>query len=287
MDPVERKKLNSKFIHMVADALTKGMDTKAADKMIYDDLVNEMANNFAADSKEDEPINNVQNATNNETDNNGTVELYYTIFDNEKYTSIKEKILLNVAYIINCFILENYEERIDNEYSKYNKIYYTIKDIYFKELCEISLTNEDCGILNAIIMKVLDMINCPWMPYYPVTQNAISAVIFEYNIAANDVDKDRIINDIIHNSEDIINRMKYLSLVFTVLFINKETINDYCDLDASRIISVSPLSYKYKEKLRYLMSILISYHTDYNDAIDRKYLSDAIQAENNDFETKE
>ena len=284
MDPVERKKLNSKFIHMVADALTKGMDTKAADKMIYDDLVNEMANNFAADSKEDEPINNVQNATNNETDNNGTVELYYTIFDNEKYTSIKEKILLNVAYIINCFILENYEERIDNEYSK---IYYTIKDIYFKELCEISLTNEDCGILNAIIMKVLDMINCSWMPYYPVTQNAISAVIFEYNIAANDADKDRIINDIIHNSEDIIDRMKYLSLVFTVLFINKETINDYCDLDASRIISVSPFSYKYKEKLRYLMSILISYHTDYNIAIDRKCLSDAIQAENNDFETKE
>lgn len=195
--------------------------------------------------------------------------------------------LLNVAYIINCFILENYEERIDNEYSKYNKIYYTIKDIYFKELCEINLTNEDSGILHAIIMKVLDMINCPWMPYYPVTQNTISATIFEYNIAANDADKDRIINDIIHNSEDIIDRMKYLSLVFTVLFINKDTIDDYCDLDASRIISVSPLSYKYKEKLRYLMSILISYHTDYNDAIDRKCLSDAIQAENNDFETKE
>lgn len=32
MNPVERKKLNSKFIHMVADALTKGMDLKAADK---------------------------------------------------------------------------------------------------------------------------------------------------------------------------------------------------------------------------------------------------------------
>ena len=278
MDPVERKKLNSKFIHMVADALTKGMDPKAADKAVYDDLVNEMANSFAADSKEDEPINN---------DQNSTVELYHTVFNNEKYTSIKEKMLLNVAYIINCVILENYEERIDNEYSKYNKIYYTIKDIYFKELCEINLTNEDRGILNAIIMKVLDMINCPWIPYYPLTRDTISKTVFDYNIAANDVDKDRIINDIINNSKDIVDRMKYLSLVFTVLFINKDTIDDYCDLDASRIISVSPLSYKYKEKLRYLMSILISYHTDYNDAIDRKCLSDAIQAENNDFETKE
>lgn len=166
--------------------------------------------------------------------------------------------------------------------------YIILLKIYtFKELCEISLTNEDSGILHAIIMKVLDMINCPWMSYYPVTQNAISATIFEYNIAANDVDKDRIINDIIHNSEDIIDRMKYLSLVFTVLFINKDTIDDYCDLDASRIISVSPLSYEYKEKLKYLTKILISYHTDYNIAIDRKCLSDAIRAENNDFETKE
>lgn len=264
---------------MVADALTKGMDPKAADKAIYDDLVNKMANSFTADSKDDEPINNDQNGTNNETDNDGTVELYYTVFDNEKYTSIKEKMLLNVAYIINCVILENYEERIDNEYSKYNKIYYTIKDIYFKEFCEINLTNEDCGILNAIIMKVLDMINCPWMPYYPVTRDAISAAIFEYNITINDADKDRIINDIIHNSEDIIDRMKYLSLVFTVLFINKETIDEYCDLDASRIISVSPFSYEYKEKLKYLTKILISYHTDYNDAIDRKCTTDIIQAE--------
>ena len=96
-----------------------------------------------------------------------------------------------------------------------------------------------------------------------------------------------LLNDIIHNSEDIIDRMKYLSLVFTVLFINKETIDDYCDLDASRIISVSPFSYEYKEKLKYLTKILISYHTDYNDAINRKCLSDAIQAKNNDFETKE
>jgi len=287
MDPVERKKLNSEFIHMIADALTKGMDPKAADKAIYDELVNEMANSFTADSKEDEPINNVQNAANNETDNDDTIELYHTIFDNEKYTSIKEKMLLNVAYIINCFILENYENRIDNEYSKYNKIYYTIKDIYFKELCEINLTNEDHGILNVIIMQVLDMINCPWMPYYPVTRDTISKTVFDYNVAINDADSDRIINDIIHNSEDIIDRMKYLSLVFTLLFINKETINDYCDLDASRIISVSPFSYEYKEKLKYLTKILISYHTDYNIAIDRKCLSDAIQAENNDFETKE
>lgn len=268
MDPVERKKLNSKFIHMVADALTKGMDTKAADKLIYDDLVNEMTNDFTADSKDDEPINN-----------DDTVELYHTVFDNEKYTSIKEKMLLNVAYIINCFILENYENRIDNEYGKYNKIYHTIKDIYFKELCEINLTNEDHGILNVIIMQVLDMINCPWIPYYPLTRDTISKTVFDYNIAANDVDKDRIINDIIHNSEDIIDRMKYLSLVFTVLFINKETIDDYCDLDASRIISVSPFSYEYKEKLKYLTKILISYHTDYNDAIDRKCTTDIIQAE--------
>lgn len=279
MDPVERKKLNSKFIHMVADALTKGMDPKAADKLIYDDLVNEMTNDFTTDSKNDESINNDQNGTNNETDNDTTIELYHTIFDNEKRASIREKMLLNVAYIINCVILENYEERIDNEYSKYNKIYYTIKDVYFKELCEINLTNEDCGILNAIIMKVLDMINCPWMPHYPVTQDAISAAIFEYNIGVNDVDKDRIINDIINNSKNIVDRMKYLSLVFTVLFINKETIDDYCDLDASRIISVSPLSYKYEEKLKYLMKILISYHTDYNDAIDRKCTTDIIQAE--------
>lgn len=130
MDPVERKKLNSEFIHMVADALTKGMDTKAADKLVYDDLVNEMTNSFAADSKS-KPAEANENIANNETDNNNTVELYHTVFDNEKYASIKEKMLLNVAYIINCFILENYEEYIDNEYSKYNKIYYTIKDIYF------------------------------------------------------------------------------------------------------------------------------------------------------------
>lgn len=189
-------------------------------------------------------------------------------------TELEIKILANKTYDSMVSQMRNIPGTTDKEIDIFmDKFTKNLREILIKE------NPEDSGILHAIIMKVLDMINCPWMPYYPVTQNAISATIFEYNIAANDVDKDRIINDIIHNSEDIIDRMKYLSLVFTVLFINKETINDYCDLDASRIISVSPLSYKYKEKLKYLMSILISYHTDYNDAIDRKFLSDAIQAE--------
>lgn len=266
MDPVERKKLNSKFIHMVADALTKGMDPKAADKLLYDDLVNEMANNFTADSKEDEPINNDQNITNNETDNDNTVELYHTVFDNEKYTSIKEKMLLNVAYIISCFILENYKEYRDDKLSIYDKICSTIVDIYFKEFCQIDLSKKDKEILGAIINATLYKINGPCAIYSTLDQ-VLTSIICEQNVAQNDADIERIKNDIVHNSIELINRMNYLALEFTSLFLNKTLITDLYNLDAARIISISPYSFEYDRKLNYLIAILLTYQTKYTDAM--------------------
>lgn len=269
MDPVERKKLNSKFIHMVADALTKGMDTKAADKLIYDDLVNEMTNNFAADSKEDEPINNVQNGTDTESNECNIVALYETVFDREESTE-RETILMNVAYIINCFILENYREYIDNKLSIYDKICPTIADIYFKEFCQIDLSKKDKEILGAIINATLYKINGPCAIYSTLDQ-VLTSIICEQNVAQNDADIERIKDSIERNSTEIINRMNYLALVFTNLFIDKTVISDYCNLDAARIICVSPYSFEYDRKLKYLTNMLISYHTKYNESICRKY----------------
>lgn len=268
MDPVERKKLNSKFIHMVADALTKGMDPKAADKAIYDDLVNEMTNSFTADSKEDEPINNAQNATDTKSDECNVVALYETVFDREEST-VRETMLMNVAYIISCFILENYKEYVDNNLSIYDKICSTIADIYFKEFCLIDLSKKDKKIIEAILIAILDKINCPWA-VYSTPDHVITNIICEQNIAQNEGDIDRIKDDIKRNSIEIINRMNYLALEFTSLFLNKTLITDLYYLDAARIISISPYSFEYDRKLNYLIAILLTYQTKYNDAMGNK-----------------
>lgn len=262
MDPVERKKLNSKFIHMVADALTKGMDTKAADKVLYDDLVNEMANNFAADSKEDEPINNDTDTESNEC---STVALYETVFNREEST-VRETILMNVAYIISCFILENYEECGDDKRNMYAKMCSTITNIYFKELCRIELSKEDKEIVGAIIIATLYKINYPWVIYSSLDQ-IITDIICEQNVAQNDADIERIKDDIKHNSMELINRMNYLALELTSLFLNKTLITDLYNLDATRIITISPYSFEYDKKLRYLISVLLTYQTKFNDAM--------------------
>lgn len=268
MDPVERKKLNSKFIHMVADALTKGMDPKAADKAIYDDLVNEMTNNFAADSKKDEPINNVQNGADTESDECNTVALYKTVFDREEPT-IREKMLMNAAYIISCFILENYREYHDDKLSIYDKIHSTIVDIYFKEFCLIDLSKKDKEILGAIINATLYKINCSCAIYSTLDQ-VLTNIICEQNVAQNDADIERIKDDIVHNSIEIINRMNYLALEFTSLFLNKTLITDLYYLDAARIISISPYSFEYDRKLNYLIAILLTYQSKYADAMGNK-----------------
>lgn len=268
MDPVERKKLNSKFIHMVADALTKGMDPKAADKAIYDDLVNEMTNSFTADSKEDEPINNAQNATDTKSDECNVVALYETVFDREEST-VRETMLMNVAYIISCFILENYKEYVDNNLSIYDKICSTIADIYIKEFCLIDLSKKDKKIIEAILIAILDKINCPWA-VYSTPDHVITNIICEQNIAQNEGDIDRIKDDIKRNSIEIINRMNYLALEFTSLFLNKTLITDLYYLDAARIISISPYSFEYDRKLNYLIAILLTYQTKYNDAMGNK-----------------
>lgn len=266
MDPVERKKLNGEFIHMVADALTKGMDPKAADKAIYDDLVNEMANSFAADSKKDEPINNAVDTESNECN---TVALYKTVFDREEPT-IRELMLMNAAYIINCFILENYEEYVDNKLSIYDKMCSTIADIYFKEFCQIELSKKDKKIIEAIIIAILDKINCPWA-IYSTSDQVITNIICEQNISQNNADTDRIKDEIEHNSIVIIDRMNYLALKFTSLFLNKSLITDIYDLEAARIIAISPLSFEYDKKLKYLINILLSYQTKYNESMGNRY----------------
>lgn len=268
MDPVERKKLNSEFIHMIADALTKGMDPKAADKAIYDDLVNEMTNNFAADSKEDEPINNVQNGADTESDECSTVALYKTVFDREESTE-REAMLMNVAYIISCFILENYREYHDDKLSIYDKIHSTIVDIYFKEFCLIDLSKKDKEILGAIINATLYKINCSCAIYSTLDQ-VLTNIICEQNVAQNDADIERIKDDIVHNSIELINRMNYLALEFTSLFLNKTLITDLYYLDAARIISISPYSFEYDRKLNYLIAILLTYQSKYTDAMGNK-----------------
>lgn len=266
MDPVERKKLNSEFIRMVADALTKGMDPKAADKAIYDDLVNEMANSFTADSKEDEPINNDQNGTDTKSNECNTVALYETVFDREEST-VRETMLMNVAYIISCLILENYKEYHDDKLSIYDKMRSTIVDIYFKEFCQIDLSKKDKEILGAIIIATLYKINYPWA-LYSTLDEVITDIICEQNVAHNDADIERIKDDIAHNSIELINRMNYLALEFTSLFLNKTLITDLYNLDAARIITISPHSFEYDKKLRYLISILLAYQSKYTDAMD-------------------
>lgn len=262
MDPVERKKLNSEFIHMVADALTKGMDPKAADKAVYDDLVNEMTNSFTADSKEDEPINN---ATDTESNECNTVALYETVFDRKESTE-RETMLMNVAYIISCLILENYKEYHDDKLSICDKMRSTIVDIYFKEFCQIDLSKKDKEILGAIIIATLYKINY-WWALYSTLDEVITDIICEQNVAQNDADIERIKDDIVHNSIELINRMNYLALEFTSLFLNKTLITDLYNLDAARIITISPHSFEYDKKLRYLISILLAYQSKYTDAM--------------------
>ena len=64
--------------------------------------------------------------------------------------------------------------------------------------------------------------------------------------------------------------MNYLALEFTSLFLNKTLITDLYYLDAARIISISPYSFEYDRKLNYLIAILLTYQTKYNDAMGNK-----------------
>lgn len=238
------------------------MDPKAADKAVYDDLVNEMTNSFTADSKEDEPINN---ATDTESNECNTVAVYETVFDREESTE-RETMLMNVAYIISCLILENYKEYHDDKLSIYDKMRSTIVDIYFKEFCQIDLSKKDKEILGAIIIATLYKINYPWA-LYSTLDEVITDIICEQNVAQNDADIERIKDDIVHNSIELINRMNYLALEFTSLFLNKTLITDLYNLDAARIITISPHSFEYDKKLRYLISILLAYQSKYTDAM--------------------
>lgn len=204
-----------------------------------------------------------------EIQNRTTDKLYKTVFDRAETEEIKQNMLLNVAYIIDCCILENYKECIDNNLSIYDKMCSTIADIYFKEFCQIDLSKKDKKIIEAIIIAILDKINCPWA-VYSTPDHVITNIICEQNIAQNDADIERIKDDIKRNSIEIINRMNYLALEFTSLFLNKTLITDLYNLDAARIISISPYSFEYDKKLRYLISILLTYQTKYNDAMGNK-----------------
>lgn len=142
----------------------------------------------------------------------------------------------------------------------------TIVDIYFKEFCQIDLSKKDKEILGAIIIATLYKINYPWV-LYSTLDEAITDIICEQNVAQNDADIERIKDDIVHNSIELINRMNYLALEFTSLFLNKTLITDLYNLDAARIITISPHSFEYDKKLRYLISILLAYRSKYTDAM--------------------
>lgn len=201
--------------------------------------------------------------------NRAADKLYKTVFDRAETEEIKQNMLLNVAYIIDCCILENYREYHDDKLSIYDKICSTIVDIYFKEFCQIDLSKKDKEILEAIINTTLYKINGPCAIYSTLDQ-VLTSIICEQNVAQNDADIERIKDDIEHNSIEIIDRMNYLALEFTSLFLNKTLITDLYYLDAARIISISPYSFEYDRKLNYLIAILLTYQPKFNDAMGNK-----------------
>lgn len=125
------------------------------DNLIY--VFNEIANRIDSISDLSIKINDNGKAEICKSVINKTADkLYKTVFDRAETEEIKQNMLLNVAYIIDCCILESCNT---THFDLFDVIYHNILDVYFKQICHIELSRDDGRIIAKMILIILNSLN--------------------------------------------------------------------------------------------------------------------------------
>lgn len=208
-------------------------------------------------------------------------KLYKSVFDRAETEKIKQNMILNVAYIIDCCILESYNT---THFDLFYEIYHNILDVYFKKICHIELSKDDRKIIAKMILIILNSLNKELANRCLVIEDLfINNMVPEWasslrdavkswtDIVHND-DDDKYLNHIVesieNNIKDIMDKMKSFIPVFKELRNNDDNIlttdnyiNDFLnnegyDIPATRIITINPCSFDYERKFGFLIAQL-------------------------------
>lgn len=215
-----------------------------------------------------------------EIQNRSADKLYKTVFDRAETEEIKQNMLLNVAYIIDCCILESCNT---THFDLFDVIYHNILDVYFNQICHIELSRDDRRIIVKMILIILNSLNKKLANRYlnidglfinntipEWTRSLPSAIKFWTDIIPDDDDEylDHIVESVLNNIKDIMDKMKSFIPVFRELrnnddnilttdnYINEFLSNAGYDIPAARIITINPCSFDYERKLGFLIAQL-------------------------------
>ena len=207
-------------------------------------------------------------------------KLYKFVFDRAETEKIKQNMLLNVAYIIDCCILESCNT---THFDLFYEIYHNILDGYFKKICHIELSKDDRKIIAKMILIILNSLNKELANRCLVIEDLfINNMVPEWSsslrdaikswtdIVPNDDDEylDYITESVLNNIKDIMDKMKSFIPVFRELrnnddnilttdnYINEFLSNAGYDIPATRIITINPCSFDYERKFGFLINQL-------------------------------
>lgn len=211
--------------------------------------------------------------------NKDTNRLYKSVFDRAETEEIKQNMILNVAYIIDCCILESYNT---THFDLFYEIYNNILDVYFKKICHIELSKDDRKIIAKMILIILNSLNKKLANRCLIIEDLfINNMVPEWtgslrdaikswtDIVHNDDDEylDHITESVLNNIKDIMDKMKSFIPVFRELrnndnilttdnYINEFLSNEGYDIPAARIITINPCSFGYERKFGFLINQL-------------------------------
>lgn len=215
-----------------------------------------------------------------EIQNRAANKLYKTVFDRAETEEIKQNMLLNVAYIIDCCILESCNT---THFDLFDVIYHNILDVYFNQICHIKLSRDDRRIIVKMILIILNSLNKKLANRYlnidglfinntipEWTRSLPSAIKFWTDIIPDGDDEylDHIVESVLNNIKDIMDKMKSFIPVFRELrnnddnilttdnYINEFLSNAGYDIPATRIITINPCSFDYERKFGFLINQL-------------------------------
>ena len=215
-----------------------------------------------------------------EIQNRAADKLYKTVFDRAETEEIKQNMLLNVAYIIDCCILESCNT---THFDLFDVIYHNILDVYFNQIYHIELSRDDRRIIAKMILIILNSLNKKLanrclaidglfinntIPEW--TESLHSTIKSWTDIVPNDDDEylDHIVESVLNNIKDIMDKMKSFIPVFRELrnnddnilttdnYINEFLSNAGYDIPATRIITINPCSFDYERKFGFLIAQL-------------------------------
>lgn len=215
-----------------------------------------------------------------EIQNRAANKLYKTVFDRAETEEIKQNMLLNVAYIIDCCILESCNT---THFDLFDVIYHNILDVYFKQICRIELSIDDRRIIAKMILIILNSLNkklanrCLAIDglfinnTIPEWASSLHDAIKSWtDIIPDDDDEylNHIVESVLNNIKDIMDKMKSFIPVFRELrnnddnilttdnYINEFLRNAGYDIPATRIITINPCSFDYERKFGFLINQL-------------------------------